>query len=368
MPSISPTKVAERTHKGGENLFLLDIRHADEFQQWHIPDSENVDVYDELRDGPGKAKAAFEDIPSEKEIVTVCGAGIVSATATDVLRDMGYDAKTLEGGLRGWSRVHLAGQIPIDVPGKVFQVSRPGTGCLSYVLISQGEAAVIDPSQYVDEYERLMEAEDATLTSVLETHAHADHISGAEALSADHSTPHYLHPDDSGALEETTPVVDGEELGVGAISLRVVHTQGHTPGSVTYAIEEEALLTGDTLFPTSVGRPDLGGETDEDVRHRAGALFDSLQRLMDHPDDVLVAPAHDSGTPHPPTTATLSAVRDRNDHLGMTRSAFIGSITNSIPEPPANHVRIKRVNTGRETIDDSEAQGLELGPNRCAAE
>jgi glyoxylase-like metal-dependent hydrolase (beta-lactamase superfamily II) len=368
MSSISPEDVTERTRHGDESLLLLDIRHADEFEAWNMPDSVNVDVYDVLTENPENARDAFQDLPSETEIVTVCGVGAVSATATEVLNDMGYDAKTLEDGLRGWSRVHHAAPVPVDIPGTLVQIARPGTGCLSYVLISGSEAVVIDPSQYVEEYERLLEEWNATLTAVLETHAHADHISGADALAAVHAVPHYLHPDDVGLLGGTTPIDDGDELVIGDVTLRVVHTPGHTPGSVTFAIEEEVLLTGDTLFLASVGRPDLDSSDEEDVRRRADVLFDSLQRLRGQPADTLVAPAHDPGVPDPSTIAPLSSVRDRNELLGMERSEFVDSITGSTPETPPNHDRIKRVNTGQETIDADEAQGIELGPNRCAAE
>ncbi|MFB6222614.1 MAG: MBL fold metallo-hydrolase [Haloarcula sp.] len=368
MASISAKEVTERTRKGDENLHLLDIRHADEFDDWHMPDSENVAVYDILKENPEEAMDAFRDLPSDKEIVTVCGVGVVSATATDVLKDMGYDAKTLDDGLRGWSRVHHAARISVDIPGTLLQVARPGTGCLSYILLSRGEAAVIDPSQYVEEYQHHIEEQDASLTAVLETHTHADHISGADSLAAEYAVSHYLHPDDSGSLEETTPLNDGDELSIGDTTVRVIHTPGHTPGSVTFAIEDEVLLTGDTLFLGSVGRPDLGGETEEDVQRRAALLYDNLQQLLDYPDHVLVAPAHDSGTPDPPTTASLSSVRDRNELLDTTRSAFVDSITDSIPDTPPNHDRIKRVNGGEESVDAAEAKQLELGPNRCAAE
>lgn len=368
MPSISPETVAERQRRGEEGLLLLDIRHADEFDDWHMPNSQNIAVYDALKEDPDEVTDAFHDLPEDKEIVTVCGVGAVSATATDVLLDMGYDAKTLEHGLKGWSRVHHAAPVSIDIPGTLLQIARPGTGCLSYVLISAGEAAVIDPSQFIEKYEWHLDEQNATLTAVLETHAHADHISGATTLAATHAVPHYLHSDDIGALDETTPIDDRDELEVGDVTINVVHTPGHTTGSVTFTIQDKALLTGDTLFLDSVGRPDLDGGTDEDIRRRAGTLFDSLQRLLEHSADVLVAPAHDPDAPVPPTTAPLQTVRDRNNLLAKNRATFIDTITASIPETPPNHDRIKRVNIGRETIDADEAQSLELGPNRCAAE
>lgn len=368
MATIKPDTVTERIQHGEENLLLLDIRHPDQFEDWHIPGSINIDVYDTLKEHPEQAAAAFQDLPADKEIVTVCGVGAVSATATDVLRDLGYDAKTLDDGLRGWSRVHLTAPIPINIPGELIQVTRPGTGCLSYILISGNEAAIIDPSQYTDKYEELLDERNASLTAVLETHAHADHISGAQSLANDHAVPYYLHPDDAGDLTTTTPIHHGEELLIADASIGVVHTPGHTQGSVTFAIEDKSILTGDTLFLNSVGRPDLDGGTTDDIRRRARALYESLQHLLDQPGDILVTPAHDSGTPYPPTTATLNSVRDRYDLLQSTKADFADALTDRVPETPPNHEQIKRVNVGKETIEAADAEGIELGPNRCAAE
>jgi len=98
-----------------------------EFDDWHVPDSVNVDIYDELTDDPERRKTALEDLPDDREIVTVCGAGVVSQTASDVLREMGYDAVTLTDGMNGWSRVHgTRAPVPTDLDGTLVQVARPG--------------------------------------------------------------------------------------------------------------------------------------------------------------------------------------------------------------------------------------------------
>jgi glyoxylase-like metal-dependent hydrolase (beta-lactamase superfamily II) len=366
MPEIEPEEVPQRLEQGDDDLLLLDIRHADGFEEWHIPGSENIDVYDELTSEPETATDAFQQLPRDKEIVTVCGVGEISDIATGVLQDMGYEAKTLVDGMSGWSRVHLTAPVPIGT-GQLLQVARPGTGCLSYILISDGEAAVIDPSQYTENYEQLLDAHDATLTAVLETHAHADHISGAATLADTHDVPYYLHPDDTGALTEPTVLEDGQEITIGPVEIEAIHIPGHTEGTLTFEIGDEALLTGDTLFLDSVGRPDLEGGDDTAVRDRATTLYESLQRLLDRPDDTLVLPAHDPGSPEPPTTASLEDVRERNELLAKSRDEFVETITANIPETPPNHEQIKRVNAGREMVDTAEAQELELGPNQCAA-
>jgi glyoxylase-like metal-dependent hydrolase (beta-lactamase superfamily II)/rhodanese-related sulfurtransferase len=366
MATITPETLSARLEQGDSDLLLLDIRHTDVFEEWHIPGSTNIDVYDALTSDPETTPEAFDHLPQNKEIVTVCGVGEVSDIATDVLQDMGYEAKTLIDGMSGWSRVHLVAPVSIGT-GQLFQVARPGTGCLSYVLISDDEAAVIDPSQYTENYEHLIDAHDATLTAVIETHAHADHISGARALAVAHDAPYYLHPADAGDLPDLTALEDGQTLTIGAVTIDILHTPGHTAGSVTFDVGGEGLLTGDTLFLDSVGRPDLEGGDETAIRGRAKTLYESLQRVLDRPDDALVLPAHDPGSPDPPTTAPLTDVRGRNDPLATTQAAFIETITANIPETPPNHEQIKRGNVGTETVDTEKAQELELGPNQCAA-
>ncbi|WP_227377955.1 MBL fold metallo-hydrolase [Haladaptatus halobius] len=367
MSEITPDAVSERLEQGDSNLVLLDIRPKDGFDDWHIPGSEHIDVYDDLKTDPGSATEALERLPQGAEIVTVCGVGKVSAVATDVLQEMGYEAITLADGMQGWGRVHRSAPIPIDT-GELIQVDRPGTGCLSYIFIADREAIIVDPSRYIDRYEAVLERYGARLTAVLETHAHADHISGAHDLADNHDAPYYLHPADSGSLAGTTDLEDGQQIAVGTAEIDVIHTPGHTEGSVTFGIGNGALLTGDTLFLESVGRPDLEGGDETAVRTRAAILYASLQQLIDKPDKAVVLPAHDPESPTPPTSATLVKVRERNDILDHDQAEFVNTITTNIPETPPNHDQIKRANVGKTTLEEDEARQLELGPNQCAAE
>jgi len=370
MQEISPEALSEQLHTGDENPLVLDIRHEADFEEWHIPGSINVDVYDELTNDPGQAKDPLSDLPHDEQIVTICAAGVVSETATDVLQELDYDAVTLRDGMNGWSRVHRHAEVPADIDGTLVQVARPGKGCLSHVLISNGEAAVFDPSHYLKEYEAILEAYAAELVGVFDTHAHADHVSGAAELADRHGVPYDLHPKDALAID-ATPVEDGQTVTVGSLGIEVIHTPGHSEGSVSFDIEGAALLTGDTLFHESVGRVELGVEAgieDSDVEQNAGTLYESLQRLLDRPDDAIVLPAHDPGSPEPPVTATLAEVRDQNDDLGRDREEFVEELASDIPDHPPNFERVKRTNVGQESVPAEELAELELGPNNCAAE
>lgn len=369
MSKIGPAELGERL-QDVDTPVVVDIRRKAEYTDWHIPGSENVDVYEELQAENGAAAEQLAQLPEDEQIVTVCQAGVIAAEATEVLREKGYDAYTLVDGMNGWSRLHRSAPVDIDIDGTLVQVARPGKGCLSHVLVSDGQAAVFDPSHYIDEYDVVRMNYDADLVGVFDSHAHADHVSGGQAFADRHDVPYYLHPADAGSID-ATPLEDEQTITIGDVDVTVIHTPGHSQGSVTFSIDDAALLTGDTLFHESVGRVELGVEAgieDTDVESNAATLYDSLERLRDLPGDPLVLPAHDPGSPEPPVTARMSAVEQQNTDLQRTRSDFIEALANDIPEHPPNFQRVKRVNVGDETVADDERPTLELGPNRCAAE
>lgn len=370
MSEITAEALGEQVFNGGVRPLVLDIRHREEFEEWHIPGSEHLDVYDELQQDPTAAAEALAELPNDRDIVTVCTVGVVSDMATELLNENGYEAKTLVDGMNGWSRVYLAEPVHDSDEGRLVQVARPGKGCLSYILVSDGEAAVFDPSHSAEEYEARIAERDAELVGVFDTHAHADHVSGGRTLADRNDVPYYLHPADATDIDATS-VEDGQTVTVGNIEVEVIHTPGHSPGGVTYAVDGEVLLTGDTLFHESVGRVELGVEAgieDADVEENAATLYDSLQRLRQYGGDPLVLPAHDPGSPEPPVAARMSEVEQRNDDLQLDREAFITKLASDIPDHPPNFQRVKRANIGLETVPDEELSSLELGPNRCAAE
>jgi len=370
MQELSPDAFSEQLRNDDEGPLVLDVRHEAEFEEWHVPGSVNVDVYDELTGDPEQAKPALSDLPDDAEVVTVCAAGVVSQTATEVLRELSYDAVTLADGMNGWSRVHRHAEVPVDIDGTLVQVARPGKVCLSHVLISDGEAAVFDPSHYIDEYEAILDEYDAELVGAFDTHAHADHISGAAELADRRRVHYYLHPKDALALD-ATPIEDGQTVAVGRLDVEVIHTPGHSEGSVSFDVGGAALLTGDTLFHDSVGRVELGVEAgieESDVEANAATLYESLGRLLNRPDDAVVLPAHDPGSPEPPVSATLGEVKRRNADLDRDRESFVAALASDVPDHPPNFERVKRTNVGRESVPADELAELELGPNNCAAE
>jgi len=242
------------------------------------------------------------------------------------------------------------------------------TGCLAqgaYYIESNGEAAVIDPLRETGPYLKRAEESGAKIKYIFETHFHADFVSGHLDLAEKTGATIVYGPnaDTAFAKHETT---DGEELRLGGVKFKVLHTPGHTPESTCYLLYDEtgkeyAVFTGDTLFIGDVGRPDLaqkkGSLTKEDL---AGWLFDSLRnKLMPLPEDVLVYPAHGAGSAcgknmSSETWSTIGRQKESNYALraDMTRAEFIHEVTEGLAAPPQYFAKNAKINkTGYESID-----------------
>lgn len=231
------------------------------------------------------------------------------------------------------------------------------TGCLSqfaYYIESDGEAAIIDPLRETKPYLELLQEQDSQLKYVLETHFHADFVSGHIDLA--HKTQAKLVFGEKASTEyEIYHARDGEEFPLGRVKIKVIETPGHTVESVSYLLfdeegNEHALFTGDALFVGDVGRPDLssGNLSQEEL---ASLLYDSLRdRIMMLPDNVLIYPAHGQGSScgkhlGPETFSTLGEQKKTNYALqDMTKEVFIQSITEGLDKPPAYFFEDARIN------------------------
>lgn len=360
--TMTPDEVADR--REDDELFILDVRNRDDYEEWQIEGSHNVPIYDQLLDGNFTGlEASLDEIPKDKEIVVVCVGGITSADAAEFLRERGYDAKTMEKGMGGWGRVHVTYETDVD---GVTQIVRPGTGCISYLVHDGTEGIIVDPSLYVDEYQEVADEHDVDIVGALDTHAHADHVSGGRSIADELDVPYYLNPTDAGELEEYEAIEDGDTITIGDRDLEVLHTPGHTPGSISLTWNG-ALLSGDTLFINSVGRPDLEGSDETDIREGAEKLFESLNRLAELPDDTVVLPGHFNDEDIRPLATSLGQLEEDNELFRMDdREEFVDTIVESLSDEPANYNQIKAINWGKEPLT-SDASDLELGPNNCAA-
>jgi glyoxylase-like metal-dependent hydrolase (beta-lactamase superfamily II) len=283
------------------------------------------------------------------------------------LLDRGYDARSLAGGMKAWSLAWNSAEA--TVPGSaatVIQVRRTGKGCLSYLIGNDDEAVVIDAALPPKIYQDLATEQGWIITHVLDTHVHADHLSRSRLLAE--QTGATLHvPEQDRVTYPFTPIRDGDTLKIGSSRIVAMRTPGHTLESTSYLLDDRALFTGDTLFLTGVGRPDLEASP-EQARERARLLHQSLARLTALAPETLILPGHTS-QPAPfdgqPIAATLADVISRVGMLGLSEGAFLKAILARIPPTPLNHAQIVALNEAGE-MPEGDPTELEAGANRCA--
>jgi len=223
------------------------------------------------------------------------------------------------------------------------------TGCLAeaaYYIESNGEAVIIDPLRETKPYMERIEENGVNLKYVLETHFHADFVSGHIDL-ANKTGAQIVFGPNAEPKYDAYIAKDGEELKVGGVTLKVLHTPGHTMESTTYLLidedgKERGIFTGDTLFIGDVGRPDLAVKTHLTQADLAKHLFKSLrEKIMVLPDDVVVYPAHGAGSAcgkkmSDETTDTLGNQKKFNYALreDMTEDEFVREVTEGLVAPP----------------------------------
>lgn len=347
-------------------VVVLDIRPEEDRAEWSIPGSLHAAVYDAIKAGQFEVLQEIA-LPTESPVIVVCFEGVTSRIAVERLRAQGLNAFSLEGGMRAWSLAWNLAEVPLsESRAQVIQVRRTGKGCLSYLIGSEGEAAVIDPSVEPEVYVQILRQHGWRLTSVLDTHVHADHLSRALRLAQQEGATLYL-PDQKRVRYPFHALQEGDLVGVGRAKLQVLHTPGHTWESCCYLLDGQALFTGDTLFLTSVGRPDLKAEPDE-IRERAQALYRSLQRLLSLPGQTLILPCHtDEPLPfdNKPLCATLQEVSSRLRLGQYSEEEFLQQMIERLPPNPPNHHRIVALNE-KGLFPEGEPTELEAGANRCA--
>ncbi len=381
---MNPANVSEitpdellRTIEDSGDIQVLDIREPHRLASGHI-DLLPEDRFFNMAGSEVMALESVEQIGIEKNrpVAVVCGHGNSSKTITSYLEARGYDARSVQGGMAAWMMSAYPRDLPVTAEfDSLTQFDRVGKGSLAYLLVSDAQAIVIDPARNTDIYLDHAAKLGATIVAVADTHIHADYISGAPALSAELQVPYYSHPADNVHVYEgtpgkldITPTEEGSKIDVGRCSIGVMHTPGHTEGSVTYRIGDAAVFTGDFIFVNSVGRPDLGGH----IGSWTGKLWHSLKRAKETlPGDIAVYPAHyssDSERRQDRTVAaTFAELLSSNASLAIaTEQEFTEWVSDHVTAFPEAYRKIKIINAGLLEVSPEEADELEVGKNECA--
>jgi glyoxylase-like metal-dependent hydrolase (beta-lactamase superfamily II) len=355
-----------------EPLFILDVRNETDFQDWKIEgeDFEYFNIpYFELLDG---VEEIMDKLPTDKNILVVCAKEGSSIMVAEMLAEEGLNVSYLSGGMKAWSE-HLE---PVKIGdlrdgGEIYQFVRIGKGCLSYMVVSNGEAAIIDSTRMTDIYLDFAKAKGATIIHVFDTHLHADHISGGRMIAEKTNATYWLPPKDATEVTfEYQPLEGGNDVTIGntKINIHALYSPGHTIGSTSFVVDEKYLLSGDILFIDSIGRPDLAGLAQDWV----GDLRESLyKRYRELSEDLIVLPAHfmiieelnEDGS----VSEKLGTLFAKNHGLNITdENEFRKLVTENLPPQPNAYQEIRETNMGKINPDTEKQREMEIGPNRCA--
>ncbi|MFC4387873.1 MBL fold metallo-hydrolase [Gracilibacillus marinus] len=355
-----------------EALFILDVRNQDAFEDWKIEGHtfEYVNIpYFDLLDG---VEEILPKLPTDKEILVVCAKEGSSIMVADMLSDAGREVAYLEGGMKSWSSYLEPIKVSdLENGGELYQFVRLGKGCLSYMVISEGEAAIIDAVRYTDVFTNFAKEKGVEIKHVFDTHLHADHISGGRHIAANTGATYYLPPKDATEVVfDYTPLTEGLHVKIGAsqIDVNALYSPGHTIGSTSFVIDNQFLLTGDILFIDSIGRPDLAGLAEDWVGDLRETLYSRYRELA---ENLIVLPAHfmiiDELNEDGMVSKRLGDLFKENHGLNIEdETEFRRTVTDNLPPQPNAYEQIRQVNMGKITPDNDEQTEMEIGPNRCA--
>jgi len=369
--SITADDLAQRIEDPARAPFILDVRSTDQFDAWRIEGkaellTENIPYWTALTD----LEQITAALPDHQEVVVVCAHGGSSGMVVEMVDRA--NVHNLEGGMDAWATTLIARTLMDDGNHFVVQLDRVAKACLSYAVGAKGQTmAIIDPSADVERYLAVAEEMGATITDVFDTHLHADHISLGRELAAHTGSTYHLSPGDGeGASYEFAELVDGEVFTFGEMEMvvRSVATPGHTPGSTSLEVGGKYLMTGDAVFVSGVGRPDLGGETEPWARDLFNTIHSKLATLD---NDLEVCPAHYTARAESHEDGTL---RRRLGDL-LTNDAvvsisdeeeFVSYVVSHLGEAPEVYAKIRLANLGQIQPDAEMAKELEVGRNECA--
>jgi glyoxylase-like metal-dependent hydrolase (beta-lactamase superfamily II) len=368
--ALSAKEVAKRVVEG--KMFILDVRNESDFKDWKI-EGEGIESinrpYFDLIDG---VEDILEHLPKE-EVLVVCAKEGSSVMVAELLDEAGIkDVYYLEGGMKAWSEYLMPVKIgDLKDGGSIYQFNRIGKGCLSYLVESNGEAAIIDSARTIEAYEVFAKENNLEIKHMIDTHLHADHISGGRRLAEKTNATYWLPPKDA---EEVTysyeALEEGKDITIGntKIEIQPLYTPGHTIGSTSMIVDGQYLLSGDILFVDSIGRPDLAGKAEDWVSDLRDSLYNKYNDLS---KDLVVLPAHFGKISEIDkkggVSALLGELFEKNEGLNIeSDDEFRKAVTENLPPQPNAYQEIRQTNMGKIDPTNDEQREMEIGPNRCA--
>jgi glyoxylase-like metal-dependent hydrolase (beta-lactamase superfamily II) len=359
-----------------EDIIILDVRNPKDFSRFHIEspypfELHNVSYYDFME----AEEESITRVPAGRPIRIICAKEGSAKYVAEILDKHGFtDVGYLSGGFKSWGNMLVPKLVADENNFQLYQFIRPAKASCSYGLIYQGEMMLFDPSRNIDFYLDFAAEKGCTITKTFETHLQADYISGSRMISEKTGAIFYGNQKDFGNSNNPyTPVIDGEthcfsENNTSPI-VDVLFTPGHTPGSTSYIINKKYMISGDTVFIASVGRPDLGGQAEA----WAGMLYQTIGMVKELDQNIAVLPGHYMNWEEANgdlifTTSLADAIeRNKSIYFITSEAEFIQFIKDNMREQPEEYATIRLINANTEQVDNDRAEELDIGKNECAA-
>ncbi len=356
-----------------EEIVVIDVRNTKEFAKFKVEGPYpfrmmNIPYFDFME----FEEESLAKLPRGSRIRIVCAKEASAKYVADIVHKNGFDdVGYLQGGINTWGNLLVPRQVAAD-GWELYQFIRPGKGSCSYGLLFNGEMMLFDPSRNMDFYLAFAEEKNCRIVRTFETHLQADYIAGSRIIAEKTGALFLANEKDfSGSKITYTPLEDGAvyRFSASGPAVKAMFTPGHTPGSTSFLINDTFLVSGDTVFIKSVGRPDLGGKAEK----WAAMLFDTLNKMKKLDSGTVVLPAHfidwDEADDNLVFACSLSDAIKRNQAIYdiETTEEFTAFIRRHMRPQPEEYTRIRLINANLEQVDEDEQDTLDIGKNECAA-
>lgn len=358
-----------------DDFLLLDVRNDVEYSRFKVEGPHPIDMvnvpYMEFIEMEEESVAK---VPRGKKVRIVCAKEGSSQYVGEILVNHGFaDVAHMKVGIKAWGNLLAPVCVKKDDRYELYQFRRPGKASCSYVLISGQEMMVFDPAKNVQFYLDFAKARGCSITKTFETHRQADYISGSDMLRRN-AVVEIVAPEDDfmEAKFPYTPARHGERhsINTSGPDVEVIHTPGHTPGSTCYRIDDKYLITGDTVFIESIGRPDLGGMAEA----WAAMLFSTMTDILLKLDPgTIILPGHymdwDEADENLVFAASMGNISERNAAIYTidNETAFFEFIRANMRPQPEEYAKIREINAGLVEVDEEQQEIMDIGKNECAA-
>ncbi|MFZ1200954.1 MAG: MBL fold metallo-hydrolase [Desulfobacterales bacterium] len=358
-----------------EDFLLLDVRNDVEFGRFKVEGPYPIDMMNvPYMEFVEHEQQSVDRVPRGRRIRIVCAKEGSAKYVGDILLNHGFkDVAALELGIKAWGNLLAPIRVNDGNGYDLYQFRRPGKASCSYGLVFGKEMMLFDPAKSVSAYQEFADERGCAIVRTFETHRQADYISGSpmlvKATGAQLTAP---EPDFKEARFHFTPAVDGEVYTFtdGGPEVKVLHTPGHTPGSTSYLVDEKFLISGDTVFILSIGRPDLGGMAEEWSKMLFHTMTEKIRTLD---DGIIALPGHymewKEADKRLVFAASMGKIKTDNANIyGIDNEKdFFEFIKVNMRTQPEEYAKIREINAGLREADAEEQDTLDLGKNECAA-